>query len=191
MSSFTNFLLNRVPANKTPANSDADMADVEAEQNSHAMVVYNSKNLKTPNNDVAVTSANLRTPQKHVPDKLQEPFTPSKRHYREVDDSATLREQNRAMMSANENLLKQQLILTQQAIQAQKQRENDYKEMCRRIEEATQQAMQAQKQREQDLEAMRVAQGKFQQETMNRFAADLARLKVCVCFPTRNIFNDA
>ena len=125
-------------------------------------------------------------------------YRPSKRHYREVDDSATLHEQNRAMMSANENLLKQQLILAQQAetvmqqaIQAQKQRENDYKEMCRQIEEARQQAMQAQKQREQDLEAMRVAQGKFQQETMNHFEADLARLKVCVCFPTRNIFNDA
>ena len=68
MSSFTNFLLNRVPANKTPANSDADMAEVEAEQNSHTMVVYNSKNLKTPNNDVVVTSTNLCTPQKHVPD---------------------------------------------------------------------------------------------------------------------------
>jgi hypothetical protein len=190
MSSLTNFLLNRAPANKTPPNSsDADMAEVEAGQNSHALVVYNSNKSKAPNNDVAVTSANLRTPQKHVPDKPEEPFTPSKRHYREVDNSVTLREQNRAMISINENLLKQQLILTQQAetatqqaIGAQKQRENDYNEMSRRVEEATQQAAQAQKQHEQDSEAMQVTQRKFQQGMMNRFEADLAKFKVCL-FP--------
>jgi hypothetical protein len=60
-----------IPPNK------ARMADVEVGYNSHALIVYNSGNSKTPNNDVAVTSANIRTPWKHVTDKPQEPFSAS------------------------------------------------------------------------------------------------------------------
>ena len=86
MAFFSN-ILNRTSANKTPPNfSNADIVEAEAGQNSRTLVVYN---LKTPDHDVAVTSTNLRTPCKNVPD-LQEPFTPSKRQYREVDNSIAL-----------------------------------------------------------------------------------------------------
>jgi hypothetical protein len=186
MSFFTNLLASRVPENKTPPDfSDVDMTEIEAGQNSRALIVYNSKG---PDND-AVTNTNPRNPRKHVPDKRQEPFSPSKRQYREIDKSIALREQNRKITATNENLLRQQLILTQQAeaaaqhaMRAEKQRENDYKEMSQRVEVAAQQVMQAQKQREQDLEAMRLAQEKFQEEMLNRFESDLAKLKVCLFF---------
>ncbi|KIM72548.1 hypothetical protein PILCRDRAFT_93426 [Piloderma croceum F 1598] len=175
MAFLTNFLPNRTLANKTPPNfSDADMIEVEAGQNTRALVVYKSK---IPDNDMdnePITSTNLRTPRKYVPDRLEEPFMPSKRQYREVDNSITLREQNRMLTAANENLLRNQMILiqqaeetTQQIVRVEEHRKNDYKEMSQRVEEATRQVTQAQKQREQDLEAMQVAQQRFQQEMTN------------------------
>ena len=187
MAFFTNFLPNRTLANKTPPNfSDADMIEVEAGQNSCALVVYNSKTL---DNNIPVTSTNLRTPRKHAPDRLQEPFTPSKRQYREVDSSISLWEQNHTLIAANENLLRNQNRLIQQVeettaqtARVEEQRKNDYKEMSQRVEEALQQAMQAQKQRKQDLEAMQLAQRRFQQEMADRFERDLAKLKVCLFF---------
>lgn len=189
MAFFSNILSNRTLANKTPPNfSDADMIEVEAGQNSRALVVYDSGTPNT-NMDDPATSTNPRTPRKHVPDRLGEPFTPSKRQYREVDNSITLREQNRTLTAANGNLLRNQMILVQQAeettrqtLRVQEQRKNDYKEMSQRVEEAMQQAMQAQKQREQDLEAMKLAQQRFEQEMTNRFETDLAKLKVCLFF---------
>ena len=42
-----------------------------------------------------------------------------------------------------------------------------------------QQAIQAQKQHEQDLEAMQLAQQKFQQEIISWFEMNLAKVKVC------------
>ena len=181
MDFFSNLLQNRTSANKTPHNF-SDAVEAEAGQNSRALVEYNSK---TPENDVAVTSTNLCTPRKNVPD-LQEPFTPSKRQYQEVDNSITLRERNRTLMTANKDLRMNQITLvqeaeaaTQQAIRAEKERKNDYKGMSQRVEEAVQQAMQAQKQREQDLEMMQLAQQKFQQEIISRFEMNLAKVKVC------------
>ena len=187
MAFFANLVPNRMLANKTPPNfSDADMVDVEAGQNSCALVVYGSK---TPDNNIPVTSTNLRTPRKYVPDRLEEPFTPSKRQYREVDSSIALRQENRALTAANKNLLTNQTILIQQAEETkwqaahvEEQRRNDHEEMSQRVEEAMQQAMQAQKQREQDFEAMQLAQQKFQQEITSRFEADVAKLKVGVFF---------
>ena len=184
MAFFSNLLQNRTSANKIPPNffCDANMVEAEAGQNSCTLVEYNSK---TPDNDVAVTSTNLCTPRKNVPD-LQEPFTPSKRQYREVDNSITLHERNHTLMIANEDLHTNQKMLvqeaeaaTQKAIRAEKQRENDYKEMSQQVEEAMQQAIQAQKQHEQDLEAMQLAQQKFQQEIISQFETNLAKVKVC------------
>ena len=158
------------------------MVEAEAGQNSHALVEYNSK---TPDNNVAMTSTNLHTPHKHVPD-LQEPFMPSKWQYREVNNLITLHEQNCTLMIANEDLCTNQKMLvqeaeaaTQKAICAEKQCENDYKEMSQQVEEAMQQAIQAQKQHKQDLEAMQLALQKFQQEIISWFEMNLAKVKVC------------
>jgi hypothetical protein len=105
-----------------------------------------------------------------------------------------LRQENHALTAANKNLLTNQTILIQQAeetkwqvARVEEQCRNDYEEMSWRVEEAMQQAMQAQKQREQDLEAMQLAQQKFQQDITSRFEADMAKLKVGVFFCAQNV----
>ena len=184
MAFFSNLLQNRTSANKIPPSffCDADMVEAEAGQNSHALVEYSSK---TPDNDVAVTSTNLCSPCKNVPD-LQEPFTPSKQQYREIDILITLCEWNHTLMIANEDLCTNQKMLVQEAeaamqkvIHAEKQHENDYKEMSQWVEEAVQQAIQAQKQCKQDFGAMQLAQQKFQQEIISQFEMNLAKVQVC------------
>jgi hypothetical protein len=103
-------------------------------------------------------------------DSSTTPFTQSKRQYREVDESISLREKNRVLAATNEKLIQQQVILTQRAEEAS--------QLAREAEETARAARQVQRQQESELKAMQLTQEKFQQEMTEKCQSYFAKLMV-------------
>jgi hypothetical protein len=151
--------------------SDANMAQVD-KSNNRALVVYNPDNT-TRKDDRSMhetrTSSTKRPGTPHDNDSTT-PSTPSKRQYREVDESISLREKNRVMEATNKKLIQQQAILTQRAEEAS--------QFVRDAEETARAARQVQKQLESDLKTMQLAQEKFQQEMAEKCQSYFAKITV-------------
>ena len=131
------------------------------------------------NPDIATSMASSMDEIQSLPNKRPEtpensssvtPYTPSKRQYYEVDESASLREKNRTLMATNEALLQQQELLTQRVEEAT--------QFAREAEEAGRVAREVQIQQENELKAMQLAQERFQEEMMGKFQLDLSKLMV-------------
>jgi hypothetical protein len=168
MSFFTNLVSTRGQASATASDTNLDANMIEIEEGNRALVLYNSREtipggFFTP----PTPSKRHETPDSCSDDesagagvKWKTPFTPSKRQYREVDKSVSLRERNRTLIATNKALLQQQMDLAQRA------------------EEAAEMARQSQRQHESDMRAMQLAQQKFQEEMSGKYQAELAKLKV-------------
>ena len=117
MSFFT--FMSSIAQTNAKIESDTNMAQVE-EGNNRALVVYNSGNAACKDDRSMYEAQPSSSKRSGIPnnDDSTIPFTPSKRQYREVDESISLREKNRALMATNETLLQQQAILTQRAEEA-------------------------------------------------------------------------
>jgi hypothetical protein len=118
----------------------------EEGQNNRAMVIYDRR-AKVPDSTIAVRR---NTTRKNPPERML-PHTPSKRQYREVDDSISLQEQTRTLMAENGRLVEQHNILMQQT------------------EEAAQLLRQAQMKHEEESKNMQLAQQKFEQAMTERY----------------------
>src|SRR6202011_4841906 len=127
-------------AAQSEINFDTDMINVEEGQSNRAMVIYDRRN---------TTRKNRMLPQ-----------TPSKRQYREVDDSISLWEQTRTLMAENERLVEQHTILTQHT------------------EEAAQLLRQALMKHEEESKNMQLAQQKFEQVITEHYRSDFAKFQV-------------
>ena len=169
MSFFANLLASRGAASTESADINFDVNMVEVEEGTRAVVLYNRERTRerTPDGSNVDVGSNQKYDGPSTPSKRHDrstdknqPFTPSKRQYREVDESISLREKNRTLMATNEALVEQQAVLAQNA------------------EHASQMARQAEIQHKEELKAMQLAQEKFQQELMQKFQLELAKMQV-------------
>jgi hypothetical protein len=156
-------------AARSEINFDTDMVDFEEGQSNRAVVEYANeegqsnramviydKRAKVPDSTIAIRR---NTTRKNTPERML-PHTPSKRQYREVDDSISLREQTRTLMAENGRLVEQHNILTQQT------------------EDAAQLLRQVRMKHEEDSKNMQLAQQKFEQAMTERYRSDFAKLQV-------------
>jgi hypothetical protein len=155
----------------TQANA-SDTNTAQADEGNRALVVYNPNNATRKDDrsmDETRTSSTKRPGTSHN-DSSTTSFTPSKRQYREVDESISLREENHVMAATNKKLIQQQAILTQRAEEAS--------QLAREAEETARAARQVQKQQESNLKAMQLAQEKFQQEMTEKYQSYFTKLMV-------------
>lgn len=146
-------------SNRAPTHAeieyDTNMVQTE-EGNNRALVVYKTPP-SSPSKRPASSSQHPELPDN---DGTITPFTPSKRQYREIDESISLREKNRALMATNETLIEQQAILTQRADEAS--------QMAREAEESARAAR----------DAMQLAQAEFEEKMTEKCQLYFARLMV-------------
>jgi len=151
---FFQFMSSRAQTN-AEIECDTNMAQTKEGYN-HALVLYKTPP-SSPSKRPASPSQRPETPDN---DSSITPFTPSKRQYREIDESISLREKNRALMATNEMLIEQQAILTQRA--------NEASQMAREAEESVRAAR----------DAMQLAQAEFEEKMTEKCQLYFARLMV-------------